>query len=69
MGRFYGDNRKEMGFPDEFGEDICQSEQEQAPPGGEPEARASNAILRLCDLGVVRPLPALPPRRRERGWC
>ena len=29
MGQFYRNNRNEMGFPDEFGEDIRQEGQEQ----------------------------------------
>ena len=34
---------------------------------GKTEARAGNAILRLRDLRVVRPLPALPPEAAGTG--
>jgi len=31
------------------------------------EARAGHPVLRLCDLRVVRPLPALPPEAAGAG--
>ncbi len=58
MGHFRGDSEREMGFPDEFGEDMCQERGEQPTPAGKP--RADTALLRVCDPELVRPLPALP---------
>lgn len=64
MGRYAGNNRQEMGFPDEFGVDMCQEEQEQPQPQIGP-------ITPFC--GYVTPTwfgPFLlsPHSRRGRGF-
>jgi hypothetical protein len=69
MGHFYGDNRQEMGFPDEFGEDICQEEQNK------PEAAARahpGPITPFCGYvasGWFGPFLLSPLTRKERGYC
>ena len=69
MGRFYEDSRQDIGFPDEFGVDICQGEQEQAEPGAKPKPRPVTPFCGYVTLGWFGPFLLSPPRRRERGWC
>lgn len=67
MGRYFVKNQKEMGFPDEFGVDMCKGEQEQAAAQPQP-----GSVTPFC--GYVTPTwfgPFLlsPLSRRERGCC
>lgn len=69
MGRYFGSSVQEMGFPDEFGEDICQTRPEQQQT---PASAAGRAITPFC--GYVTPSwfgPFLlgPQTRQGRGCC
>ncbi len=67
MGRYFGDRQKDLGFPDEFGMDMCEQQQEQGAAKPNPAP-----LTPFC--GYVTPTwfgPFLlsPLCRRERGWC
>lgn len=67
MGRFHGGDKKEMGFPDEFGIDMCNGEQHSGAAKPNP-----GPVTPFC--GYVTPTwfgPFLlsPLSRQERGWC
>ena len=69
MGRFYADSQREMGFPDEFGEDICQGRQEQPQGTAEPQAGAVMPFCGYVTLNWFGPFLLSPRIRGERGWC
>jgi hypothetical protein len=69
MGRFYGRNLLEMGFPDEFGVDMCQTEQEQASAAAGPNPGPPPPFCGYVTLKWFGPFLLSPLRRRERGWC
>jgi hypothetical protein len=69
MGRFHGGNRPEMGFPDEFGVDLCQAEQDQKPTGANQNPLPPQPFCGYIAADWFGPFLLSPPRRGERGWC
>jgi hypothetical protein len=69
MGRFYGGNRQELGFPDEFGVDICQGEQEKKLAAAGPNPMPPGPFCGYVSSNWFGPFLLSPPARRERGWC
>jgi hypothetical protein len=69
MGRFYMDSQKEMGFPDEFGEDICQTGQDQPQPAGKPQSSLAAPFCGYVTLNWFGPFLLSPRTRGERGSC
>jgi hypothetical protein len=69
MGRFYGGKRQEMGFPDEFGVDICPTEQEKPLPAAAPGVAPPPPGCGYVTLDWFGPFLLSPRRRRERGSC
>jgi hypothetical protein len=69
MGRFYGGKRQEMGFPDEFGVDMCQTEQDQPITAAEPNPGPPLPCCGYLTLEWFGPYLLSPLSRRERGSC
>jgi hypothetical protein len=69
MGHFYVDSQKEMGFPDEFGQNICQTDQDQPQPSGELHSGGPLPYCGYVTLNWFGPFLLSPLTRRERGCC
>ena len=67
MGHFRGDSQREMGFPDEFGEDMCQEKGEQPAPPGNPGP--TPPFCGYVTPSWFGPFLLSPRNRRERGFC
>lgn len=68
MGRYYGGSRQDMGFPDEFGIDLCQTVPEITPPAA-AVPKPPTPFCGYLTLEWFGPFLLSPPRRRERGSC
>jgi hypothetical protein len=67
MGHFRGDSQRDMGFPDEFGEDMCQEKREQPAPSG--NTGPTPPFCGYVTPSWFGPFLLSPPNRRERGFC
>jgi hypothetical protein len=69
MGHFLEDNHKEMGFPDEFGENMCQDQGEQTQGGAPVNSGPLPPFCGYVTPSWFGPFLLSPRRRGERGFC
>lgn len=69
MGRYFGNNGQEIGFPDEFGEDIYQTGPEQHQAAAPSANRSTPPFCGYVTPSWFGPFLLAPRNRGERGWC
>jgi hypothetical protein len=69
MGHFKQDNSRDMGFPDEFGEEMYRQEQEETQKTAQKTSPSLPPFCGYVTPGWFGPFLLAPLSRRERGFC